>query len=45
MSVSNPFVKPIHTGTAYVNMVNFLQNGYVCVLKDIVDVKQLLDKN
>ena len=26
-------------------MVNVLQNGYICVLKDIVDVKQLLDKN
>ena len=24
---------------------NFLQNGYLCVLKDIVDVKMLLDKN
>ena len=44
MSVSNPLVTPIHNGTTCVNMVNFLQNGCVCVLKIIVDVKQLLDK-
>ena len=27
------------------NMLNFLQNGCMCVLKDIIDVKQLLNKN
>ena len=43
MSVSNPLV--IHNGTTCVNMVNVLQNGCMCVLKDMVDVKQLLDKN
>ena len=40
-----PLVTPIHNATACVNMVNFLQNGCMCVLKDIVDVKQLLDEN
>ena len=45
MSVSNPLVTPFHNGTTCVNMVKFLQNGCMCVLKDIVDVKQLLDKN
>ena len=45
ISVSNPLVTPIHNGTTCVNMVNFLQNGCMRVLKDIVDVKQLLDKN
>ena len=46
MSVSNPHVTPIHNGTTYVNMVNFLQNVCfcMCVLKDNVDVKQFLDK-
>ena len=43
MSVSNPPVTPIHNGITCVNMVNLLQNGCMCVLKDIVDVKQLLD--
>ena len=45
LSVSNPLVTPVHNGTTCVNMVIFLQNGCMCVLKDIVDVKQLLDKN
>ena len=46
MSVSNPLVTPIHDGTTCINMVFFfLQNGCMCVLKDIVVVKQLLDKN
>ena len=47
MSVSNPPVAPIHNGTTPVNMVIFLQNGCMCVLKDIiiVDVKQFLDRN
>ena len=45
MSVSNPLVTAIHNGTTCVNMVIFLQNGCMCVLKDVVDVKQLLDKN
>ena len=45
MSVSNPLVTPIYNGTTCVNMVNVLQNGCMVVLKDIVDVKQLLDKN
>ena len=45
MSVSNPLVTPIHNGTTCVNMIIFLQNGSMCVLKDIVDVKQLLNKN
>ena len=44
-SVSYPLVvTPIHNGTTYVNMVNVLQNGYRCVLKDIVDVKQFWKK-
>ena len=42
-SVSNPFVTPTHSGTTCVNMVNILQNECICVSKDIVDVKQLLD--
>ena len=45
MSVSNPLVTPIYNGTTCANVVNFLQNGCMCVLKDIVDVTQLLDKN
>ena len=45
MSVSNSLVTPIHDGTTCVNMVFFMQNGCMCVLKDIVDVKQLLDKS
>ena len=45
MSVSTPLVTPIHDGTTCANMVIFLQNGCMCVLKDIVDVKQHLDKN
>ena len=45
MSVSNPHVTPIHNGTTLVNMVIFLQNGCMYVLKDIFDGKQLLDKN
>ena len=45
MSVSNALVTPIHNGSTCVNMVIVLQNGCMCVLKDIVDVKQLLDTN
>ena len=47
MSVSNPLVTPIHNGTTCVNIAIFffLQNRCMRVLKDIVDVKQLLDKN
>ena len=45
ISESNPLVTPIQNGTTCVNMVIFLQNGCMCVLKDTVDVKQLLDKN
>ena len=41
VSVSNPLVTPIHNGPTCVNMVIFLQNGCMCVLKDIADVKQL----
>ena len=44
MSVSNRLVTPIHDGTTCVNIVNFLQNGCMCVLKEIVDLKQLFDK-
>ena len=44
MSVSNPLVTPIHNGTTCFNIVNVLQNGCIWVLKDIVDVKQLLEK-
>ena len=43
MSVSNSLVTPIHNGATCVNMVNFFQNRCICVLKDIVDVKQFLD--
>ena len=43
MSLSNPLVTPIHNGTTCVNMVIFCRMG-TCVLKDIVGVKQLLDK-
>ena len=45
MSVSNPPVTLIHNGITCVNMIMFLQNGCMCVLKDIVDVKQVLDRN
>ena len=45
MSVSNPLVTSIYYGTTCVNMEDFLQNGCMCVLKDIDDVKQLLDQN
>ena len=45
MSVSNPLVTTIHNRTTCVNMVNFLQNGCMCVLKDLVDVKQFFDTN
>ena len=45
MTVSNPLVTPIHNVTTCVNMIHFLQNGCMCVLKDIVDVKQLLNQN
>ena len=44
MSVNNPLVTPIHHGAICVNLVIFLQNGCMCVLKNIVDVKQPLDK-
>ena len=45
MSVSNPLVTPIHNGSTCVNMVNFLQNECMYVLKVIVGVKQLLDNS
>ena len=45
MSVRNPLVATIHTGTACVNMVMFLQNGCTCDLNDVVGVKQVLDQN
>ena len=45
MSVGNPLVTPIHIGTTCNNMVNILQNGCMCVLKDIVNKKQLFDIN
>ena len=45
MPVSKPLVTPFPNGTVCVNMVNVLQNGCMCVLKDITDVKQFLDKN
>ena len=44
MSLSNPRVTPFLNGTTCVNIVISLQNECTCVLKDIVDVKQLLDK-
>ena len=43
MPVSRPLVIPNYNGTTSVKMVNHL--WYMCVLKDIVDVKLLLDKN
>ena len=43
MSVMKPLVTPIYNGTA-LSTWYFLQNGYICVLKDIVDVKLLFDK-
>ena len=45
VSVSNPLVTPTHNGTTCVNMVILLLNGCMCVLKDFVDVKHILDKN
>ena len=45
ISVSDPLVTPVHNGTTCPNMVIFWQNGRMCVLKDVVDVKQFLDKN
>ena len=39
MSGRHLLVTPIHNRTTGVNMVIFLQNGCMCVLKDIVDVK------
>ena len=44
MSVSNPLITPIQNGTTCVDMEIVLQNACMCVLNDIVDVKQLLDK-
>ena len=46
MSLSNPLVTLIHNGTTCVKMVNCLQGECMYMfLKDIIDVKQLLDKN
>ena len=45
MSISNASVTPIHNGTTCVDMINVMQNECMCVLKDIVDVKQRLDKD
>ena len=45
MSLSNPLISPIHNGTTFVNMVIFMQNGCMCVLNDILNVKQFLDRN
>ena len=45
MSMSNPLVTLIHNRTICVNMVNVFAERVRCVLKDIVNVKQLLDKN
>ena len=45
MSVSNPLVTPIHNGTTCINMVKFLQNGCMHVLKDSVDMKERFYKN
>ena len=45
MPVSYPLVTPIPNRTTCVDMVIFLQNEGMRVLKDIVDVKELLDKN
>ena len=44
VSANDPLVIPIHNGTLCY-MVNFSRNGCMCVLKDIVDAKQFLDKN
>ena len=33
MSVNNPLVTHIHNGITCFNMVNFLQNEFMCVLK------------
>ena len=43
ISVTKPPVIPVHNGITCVNMIIFLAE-WVHV-KDIVDVKQLLDKN
>ena len=56
MSVSNPVVAPMHNGfplcmgatsglLTCANMVIFFENVCMYVLKNIVGVKQLLDKN
>ena len=45
MSVSNPLVTPFHNRITCVNMVSFLQNECMCVLKDSVDARQILDEN
>ena len=45
VSVSNPLATSIHNGTTCVNVVILLRNGCMYVLKDIVDVKHILDKN
>ena len=45
MSVSNLLVTSTRKGTTCVNMVIFVLNGCMCVLKDIFDVQQLLYKN
>ena len=44
MSANMVLVIPIFNGTTCVKTV-FLYNGHMFVLKDIVDVKLLLDKN
>ena len=44
MSESNPLVTPINNGTTCVNMIDSLQNRCMCVLNDILDVKQFLIK-
>ena len=44
MSVSNTLVKPICNRTTVIKIV-FLHSACTCVLKDIVDLTQLLDKN
>ena len=41
ITVSKPLLTPIHN----IKMETFLQNWFMCVLKDINDVKILLDKN
>ena len=44
MSVSNPLIHLVIMEPP-VSTWYFLQNGFMCVLKDIVNVKHLLDKN